>query len=131
MAEFKDLVGKTITKIKANKGDERIHIWTEDNKYYQMNHTQDCCEFVCVEDICGELTDLIGSPILQAEESTNSNGHLENYKPDYTSESFTWTFYRIATIKGQVVIRWLGTSNGYYSERVSFDEVDDYNSTGE
>lgn len=33
------------------------------------------------------------------------------------------TFYRIATAKGQVVIRFYGSSNGYYSESVSFAQL--------
>ncbi len=72
-----------------------------------------------MEDVCGDIYDLIGSPITQAEECVSTDplsGH-EAY------ESFTWTFYRIATAKGQVVFRWLGESNGYYSEGVDFVRI--------
>lgn len=119
--EFKELVGKTLESVCGKVGDDRIEFRTTDGKEYIMFHSQDCCESVHVEDISGEISDLLGSPILQAEESSNDTGP-EGYKYDYQPESMTWTFYRIATTKGQVVIRWLGTSNGYYSERVTFAE---------
>ena len=111
-----DILGKTFTKI--NVSDDTINFLSSDGRKYVMYHDQDCCEHVYIEDICGNIDDIKNSPILQAEESSSSNG--ENLKGD---ESFTWTFYKIATIKGSLTIRWYGSSNGYYSEGVSFEEV--------
>lgn len=118
--DFKDLVGETLSRIEITSGNEKITFHCVSGKQFEMYHEPDCCESVGIEDIDGNLDFLIGGPILQAEESTNSDNSPEH------SESHTWTFYRIATNRGQVVIRWLGTSNGYYSESVSFFDVTDY-----
>ena len=48
MAEFKDLVGKTLSEIK-NNGDELIFI-VDDGNEYKMYHAQDCCESVSIEE---------------------------------------------------------------------------------
>lgn len=118
MTQFSDLIGKTISKIEASEGDEIVNIWTTDGLCYEMSHSQDCCERVDVQDICGSLEDLVGSPIVRAEERTSTD---EPYPTG--DDSNTWTFYELATNKGSVTIRWLGSSNGYYSESVDFYQV--------
>ena len=118
-----ELKGKIITKIDKIDDDELIfHCQT--GEVYKMYHEQQCCELVTIEDITGDLEDLIGSPVLVAEELSN-----DDYVPDDSQfdggESCTWTFYKIATIKGYVDIRWFGTSNGYYSEYANFILLND------
>lgn len=88
---------------------------------FSMYHSQDCCESVVIDDIEGDWKDIIGQRLLQATESTNkTDSDIGNGKP---TDSFTWTFYKLATIKGYLTIRWLGESNGYYSESVSIKKV--------
>ncbi len=120
--EFKELLGKTIIAITGlEAGSDRVEIFCDDGKKYLMHHSQDCCESVDVEDVAGDIQDLIGSPLTMAEE-VESNENPEGVKPDY-QDSFTWTYYKLATVNGYVTIRWYGSSNGYYSERVCFEEV--------
>jgi hypothetical protein len=113
------LIGKTLRSVRGEVGDDEIIFTDEDGENYKLYHDQNCCESVSVEDICGDLSDLVGSPILRAEESTSDENPPGAKIPKY-QDSFTWTFYKLATVKGSVTIRWYGSSNGYYSERVSF-----------
>lgn len=133
------MLGATITKIEMN--DLEVHFYCGDDTVYRMWHEGDCCEVVELVDICGEWDDLIGNPLLLADEASNEYKDAPNMMamlgPDAVKKVFveklktgidresdgydsqTWTFYRFGTIKGSVTLRWFGTSNGYYSERVS------------
>lgn len=108
--DIKDLIGRTFTVVAGEK-DGDILIFKNDKEVFTFCHDQDCCECVSINDITGSLQDLVGYPILFAEESTSNEPN--------TGDSCTWTFYKFATIKGWVDIRWLGESNGYYSESVN------------
>lgn len=102
------LLGQTIVYI-ANPEDELIFT-TESSLIFKYYHSQNCCESVWLDDICGDLDNIKDNPILVAEERSQADPNA--------SESGTWTFYEFATIKGSVTIRWIGESNGYYSEEV-------------
>lgn len=133
-AEVEDLVGKVLNEVILDRQKNTIKFVDDTGDEYLMYHQQDCCESVGIEDICGDLQDLVGSPILVAEEVSN-----EMFEEDWKrqekermekarsadefyclSDSYTWTFYKFATAKGYVDIRWYGESNGYYSESVDF-----------
>lgn len=109
------IVGKTLTAVNVNRTNDEIVFISASGEIWKMYHIQDCCESVDIESIEGELADIIGSPVLRAEEVIKDSHN--------SCESGTWTFYKISTIKGSVTIRWLGESNGYYSESVYFVEL--------
>lgn len=106
-AKISDLVGRTFTSVYQVDIDELVFENAEGK--FVFYHEQDCSEDVRIEDVVGDLQDLAGSPILLAEESSNEGAE---------DVEGTWTFYKFATIKGYVDVRWLGDSNGYYSEKV-------------
>lgn len=112
---FTCMIGQVCTSISGlEKGSEDAVFRLADGTTVKFYHAQGCCETVQIEDVCGDTSDLIGSPILQAEE-------VSGEAPAYDGESVTWTFYKFSTIKGSVTVRWLGESNGYYSEDVAVE----------
>lgn len=110
--EISSLIGKTFVDILVSENDDEILFVTDQGERYKMYHDQECCEDVAVEEIIGDLSDLLNNPILIADERTEIPTNITQW------DSATWTFYEFATIKGSVTIRWYGTSNGYYSEAV-------------
>lgn len=118
--DFSTLKNKTINKIV--KSEDEIIFHTNDGSY-KLCHWQDCCEHVRIEDVIGDLDDLLNSPILLAEE-IESEDHPDDFdRNTYLDSCYLWTFYKLATIKGYVTIRWLGESNGYYSVSVHFEKI--------
>jgi hypothetical protein len=117
LSTFGGLIGHTLSGVKNNDNEELIFTLMTGERY-MLYHRQDCCESVRIEDIVGDLDALIGSPIMMAEEA--SNGKEED---DDGYSTHTWTFYKLATVKGYVTIRWFGSSNGYYSESVDWTKV--------
>lgn len=110
--ELSLIKGLTFDSVESSYDEITFH--SIDGRTFRMYHEQDCCEAVSIEDIVGDLSDLVGAPILRAEERSAEDPNA--------CESGTWTFYEFATIKGSVTIRWYGSSNGCYSESVSLEE---------
>lgn len=119
MAEIQDLIGVTMKSVE-NKGGERLVFTAADGRSWEFYHSRGCCESVTIDDITGDLQDLVGEPILRAEESTSVNVNPPGVPVKEYQDSYTWTFYKFATRKGYVDVRWYGESNGYYSESVDF-----------
>ena len=109
------MLGKTFVQVTGAVGNFDLLFETANGERFMFSHQQDCCERVDINDIVGDLEDLVGEPLLVAEQ-VEGETPVDFNERDY--ESVTWTFYKFATRKGYVDVRWLGESNGYYSEGV-------------
>lgn len=121
--EIEALIGKTFVTVENIWNEEGIMFTTANGEQYKMCHLQDCCETVTIDTIYGDLSDLVGTPIIMAEEVYNAELEEELSKEKHYIDSSTWTFYKLATIKGYVDVRWFGESNGYYSEAVDLFKI--------
>lgn len=123
---FTTLQGQTFSAAtqETHDGHDAIRLTLADGSgYYQLYHVQECYESVWLEDICGDLEDLVGSPVLFAEETALDLTDSEcktvwdaNPDIDQNDDRASWSFYKISTIAGGVTIRFCGTSNGCYAE---------------
>lgn len=108
------LVGKTLSSIAVHY--DVVYFECNDGSNFRAYHMQDCCENVRVWDTLGDKQSVIGEEILIAEESNDFPKDV-SYRP---YGSYTWTIHTIVTKNGFFRMRWLGESNGYYSESVYF-----------
>jgi len=121
MTNFNELKGKTIISAEGlAEGSDKVIFECSDGSKYKMLHYQSCCESVDIYDICGDIDDILNSEIFVAEEV---DGETPGDFSESDYESYTWTFYKLDSIKGGITIRWLGESNGYYSESVYFEKI--------
>lgn len=111
------IVGKTVAEVIGGKaGDGEFELRFTDGSRCVWYHSQDCCEYVRIVDVEGDVDSLVGQTIMLSEEVSS-----EGYGDDYGGyESYTWTFYKLATFGQYITTRWLGESNGYYGEGVDF-----------
>lgn len=107
--DIEQLKGMTITAVVYKEDDESllIHLNTH---VLEMIHYQDCCETVYLADVVGSFEDLIGYPLLEVSETI-----VDTSSEDISS---TASYYNFKTLKSSVQLRWVGESNGYYSETV-------------
>jgi len=112
---YETMLGETLTKIEMlEEREDDVLFYGASGRIWRMFHCQSCCEYVAIEDVCGDVSDLIGSPITQSEEVSGEQPRSAG------SEYVEWTFIKFSTVKGSVTVRWYGTSNGYYSRTPSF-----------
>jgi len=110
------LVGERIAKVEGIvQYSGSVKITMKSGFVYRFYHEQSCCEEVTLIDF--EDDDVIGGLIVDAEEVVSDGDDAAK-----VDNSGTWTFYKIETSKGGIWMRWLGESNGCYSESVLIEK---------
>lgn len=150
-AIIKPLLGRTFAAVSQHDEDE-LHFKDEHGKtLFRFFYNPDCCARCGIDQIDGDLEDLCDSPITMAEytqsETQPNDSQLaslcekaglgDNHDlrsceqcqkwmdadaDSMLGDSNTWTFVKLATLKGYVTIRWWGSSNGCYSELPTFED---------
>ena len=121
---IQELAGKKIVAIDIvddPKKDHEIRIEIEGGRVFRFYHNQDCCESVRIaapKDGDGSLLSLIGKEI---REVTQEEDRDDGTDTDY--DSWTKTTITFRTDSETVISRWIGESNGYYSEDVDLEEI--------
>lgn len=137
------LLGKTITEVLVVTDDEEpvaVRFRLSTGEVLELAHRKECCESVIIESIVGDLRDLVGSPITMADEvsvedlrvpeAIQAQWDEERKERESVGEHFeepqsrSWTFYKLATIKGYIDIRFFGSSSGHYSESAELFECE-------
>lgn len=90
-------------------------------RHFRLLHIQDCCENVRLVHEEGDLDSLKGQIITEAEEDISDND--PDWYAGYCDDSHTWSKYNLKTDKDEVTLWFLGESNGYYCEVMTFEEL--------
>ena len=124
-AELSELIGAVVTEVSDKNA--LLTLYCRDGRVFRFIHHQDCCESVYLESQTPKRVKsvLAGYKIVQAESvSSDKVGITDDEMNTADDESYTWTFYKIASTRGYLTLRFYGSSNGYYSESVDFEKAE-------
>lgn len=122
MEKMQNMVGKTVTHI--DMGNYDLMISCDDGSRYHFYHEQDCCESVNLVDSLGDPQSLVGYRLVMVDHEETGERPSE-IDMDWNEPYDCWTITKLkfVTDKDTVIVRWIGESNGYYSERVDLREI--------
>ena len=115
--EFSDLVGEVLDAVDIDREENQILLTTRSGRKFLVYHEQDCCESVRMVGQNGSFDELIGKPIVEARDFAVDTSE------EATDSSQTTTTLVFRVDDQTVISRWIGDSNGYYSESVDIAEL--------
>ena len=118
LIEMDKLVGKVFVSYEICQYKEFIKFFDCEGNCYIFYHDIECCEQVYIDDICGDLDDLLFTAILKSEMISSEMSEDELNQKEAYNEWGEWYFYKLDTIKGGVTLRWCGISTNYSTKVV-------------
>ena len=115
---FDVLVGEVLDAVDIDREKDQILLTTRSGRKFLVYREQDCCETVAISGQDGSFDKLIGKPLIEARDFAVDTGESES---DYDSQTTTTLVFRVDD--QTVISRWIGDSNGYYSESVDIAEL--------
>lgn len=115
------LVGERIAYIDVDEGNYEILITTVSGDTIMIYHDQKCCETVSIESTEGDWYALKGKVVV---ETVHEESQAE-VPPGLGSnlDSCTRSTLKLRVDDATVISRWIGVSNGFYSESVDIAEI--------
>ena len=113
------IVGEVLTHIDLDPERDAIRLTTESGRTFLIHHDQDCCESVHIEDTEGNWRELLGKQVIEVTHEETESGD----PPPEDAESWTRTALAFKVDDATVISRWIGESNGHYSESVTIAEI--------
>ena len=114
---FDVLVGEVLDAVDIDREENQILLTARSGRKFLVYHEQDCCEKVQIVGQDGGFDKLIGKPIVEARDFAVDTSE----EAIDSSQTTTALVFRVDD--QTVVSRWIGDSNGYYSESVDIAEL--------
>ena len=109
--------GQKITSIEGyEQNSDRVIFNFENGARIIFAHEPECCESVFLADLDENIQ--VGERLMFLEVRTQC------LEPNEDHEGMTWTFITILTDKCHETMRWVGESNGWYSEKPTIIFID-------
>lgn len=115
------MIGETLSYIDVCENEIRLE--TVSGKVFTLYHEQDCCEGVDLVNVEGNFQHLLGKVVTEVIEEIDPDDDPIFGAQEPPCESRTNTRVTFKTDEDTVITRWVGESNGYYSEGVDFIEI--------
>ena len=114
--KFDVLVGEVLDAVDIDREKDQILLTTRSGRQFLIYHEQKCCETVEISGQDGSFDKLIGKPIVEARDNA-----VDTSEEAADSQTTTTLVFRVDD--QTVISRWIGDSNGYYSESVDIAEL--------